>query len=122
MSGAGDTLIAGLAVALAVDAGLPAAAALANIAAGISVAKQGTATVSAPELLGVLHMRDLVATDSKIAASAEAAAARVAEWHSAGLSVGFANGCFDLIHPGHVRLLTEGSGRLRPPDRGAEHR
>jgi D-beta-D-heptose 7-phosphate kinase/D-beta-D-heptose 1-phosphate adenosyltransferase len=106
VAGAGDTLIAGLAVALAAGAALRAAAVLANIAAGISVAKQGTATVTAPELLGVLHMRDLVASDSKIA-SPEAAAMRVAEWHKAGLSVGFANGCFDLIHPGHVRLLTE---------------
>jgi D-beta-D-heptose 7-phosphate kinase/D-beta-D-heptose 1-phosphate adenosyltransferase len=106
VSGAGDTLVAALAVALATGAALPAAAALANIAAGISVGKQGTATVAAPELLGVLHMRDLVATDSKIA-EPEEAAARVAEWHKAGLKVGFANGCFDLIHPGHVRLLTE---------------
>jgi D-beta-D-heptose 7-phosphate kinase/D-beta-D-heptose 1-phosphate adenosyltransferase len=106
VSGAGDTLVAGLAVALAAGAALPEAAALANIAAGISVSRQGTATVDAPALLGVLHLRDLVATDDKIA-GAEAAAARVAEWHKAGLKVGFANGCFDLIHPGHVRLLTE---------------
>jgi D-beta-D-heptose 7-phosphate kinase/D-beta-D-heptose 1-phosphate adenosyltransferase len=106
VSGAGDTLIAGLAVALAAGAALPEAAALANIAAGISVAKQGTATVTAAELLSALHLRDLVATDDKIAGPEEAAA-RVAEWHQAGLKVGFANGCFDLIHPGHVRLLTE---------------
>jgi D-beta-D-heptose 7-phosphate kinase/D-beta-D-heptose 1-phosphate adenosyltransferase len=106
VSGAGDTLVAALAVALATGAALPAAAVLANIAAGISVGKQGTATVAAPELLGVLHLRDLVATDGKIA-EPSAAAARVAEWHKAGLKVGFANGCFDLIHPGHVRLLTE---------------
>ncbi len=107
VSGAGDTLIAALAAALATGAGLAAAATLANIAAGLSVAKQGTATVSAEELLGALHLRDLVATDSKIVADAAAAAAHVAEWHRAGLKVGFANGCFDLIHPGHVRLLTE---------------
>jgi D-beta-D-heptose 7-phosphate kinase/D-beta-D-heptose 1-phosphate adenosyltransferase len=106
VSGAGDTLVAALAVALGAGARLPAAAALANITAGISVGKQGTATVSAPEVLGVLHLRDLVATDGKIAGT-EDAAARVAEWHAAGLKVGFANGCFDLIHPGHVRLLTE---------------
>jgi D-beta-D-heptose 7-phosphate kinase/D-beta-D-heptose 1-phosphate adenosyltransferase len=106
VSGAGDTLIAGLAVALAAGAALPEAAALANIAAGVSVAKQGTAAVTAAELLGVLHLRDLVATDGKIAGPQDAAA-RVAEWHKAGLKVGFANGCFDLIHPGHVRLLTE---------------
>jgi D-beta-D-heptose 7-phosphate kinase/D-beta-D-heptose 1-phosphate adenosyltransferase len=106
VSGAGDTLVAALAVALGSGAQLPQAAALANVTAGISVAKQGTATVSAAEVLSALHVRELVATDSKIA-SAEDAAARVAEWHKAGLKVGFANGCFDLIHPGHVRLLTE---------------
>ena len=106
VSGAGDTLVGALAVALSAGGDLPQAAALANIAAGLSVAKQGTATVTAAELLGTLHMRDLVATDGKIA-SADEAAARIGEWHKAGLRVGFANGCFDLIHPGHVRLLTE---------------
>jgi D-beta-D-heptose 7-phosphate kinase / D-beta-D-heptose 1-phosphate adenosyltransferase len=106
VSGAGDTLVAALAVALASGAALAEAAALANITAGISVAKQGTATVAAAEVLSVLHVRDLVATDSKIA-EADEAVRRVAEWHQAGLKVGFANGCFDLIHPGHVRLLTE---------------
>jgi D-beta-D-heptose 7-phosphate kinase/D-beta-D-heptose 1-phosphate adenosyltransferase len=106
VSGAGDTLVAALAVALSAGADLAEAAALANIAAGVSVAKQGTATVAASEVLGVLHMRDLVATDNKIA-SPEDAVTRVDEWHRAGLKVGFANGCFDLIHPGHIRLLTE---------------
>jgi D-beta-D-heptose 7-phosphate kinase/D-beta-D-heptose 1-phosphate adenosyltransferase len=106
VSGAGDTLVATLAVALSAGADLAEAAALANIAAGVSVAKPGTATVEASEVLGVLHMRDLVATDSKIASRADAVA-RVEEWHQAGLKVGFANGCFDLIHPGHIRLLTE---------------
>jgi D-beta-D-heptose 7-phosphate kinase/D-beta-D-heptose 1-phosphate adenosyltransferase len=106
VSGAGDTLVAALAVALASGAELPQAAALANIAAGLSVAKQGTATVAASEVLGVLHLRELVATDNKFA-DADDAAKRVAEWRRAGLKVGFANGCFDLIHPGHIRLLTE---------------
>jgi D-beta-D-heptose 7-phosphate kinase/D-beta-D-heptose 1-phosphate adenosyltransferase len=106
VSGAGDTLVAALSIALSAGADLAEAAALANVAAGVSVSKQGTATVTAAEVLGVLHMRDLVATDSKIA-STEDAVARVAEWHKAGLKVGFANGCFDLIHPGHIRLLTE---------------
>jgi D-beta-D-heptose 7-phosphate kinase/D-beta-D-heptose 1-phosphate adenosyltransferase len=106
VSGAGDTLVAALAVALGAGAALPQAAMLANITAGISVGKQGTATVSRQELLGVLHLEDLVATDRKVA-TAEEAASRVARWHASGLKVGFANGCFDLIHPGHVRLLRE---------------
>ena len=106
MSGAGDTLVAALAVALGAGAGLPEAAMLANATAGISVGKQGTATVSRQELLDVLHLHDLVATDRKVA-SLDDAQQQVADWHRSGLKVGFANGCFDLIHPGHVRLLSE---------------
>ena len=106
VSGAGDTLVAALAVALAVGAALPDAAAIANATAGLSVAKPGTATVAAEEVLAALHMRELVATDSKVADN-DAARTQVAAWRAAGLKVGFANGCFDLIHPGHVRLLSE---------------
>ena len=106
VSGAGDTLVATLAVALGAGASLTEAAVLANVTAGISVGKQGTATVSQDELLAVLHLEDLVATDRKVA-SIEQARRRVAGWRMQGLRVGFANGCFDLIHPGHVRLLTE---------------
>ena len=107
VSGAGDTLVAGLAVAVAAGATLPTAAALANVTAGISVGKPGTATVSGDELLGVLHLEELVASDRKFAGSWEEAAARAAAWRASGLRVGFANGCFDLIHPGHIHLLTE---------------
>jgi D-beta-D-heptose 7-phosphate kinase/D-beta-D-heptose 1-phosphate adenosyltransferase len=110
VSGAGDTLVAALAVALGAGASLPEAATLANITAGISVGKQGTATVSQDELLGMLHLEDLVATDRKVA-TREEAVQRVAAWRGRGLRVGFANGCFDLIHPGHIRLLTEARAR-----------
>ena len=106
VSGAGDTLVAALAVALAAGAALPEAAMLANATAGISVGKQGTATVTRQELLDVLHLDDLVATDRKVV-GLEDALQQVEDWHSRGLKVGFANGCFDLIHPGHVRLLSE---------------
>jgi D-beta-D-heptose 7-phosphate kinase/D-beta-D-heptose 1-phosphate adenosyltransferase len=106
VSGAGDTLIAALAVALGAGAELPEAAMLANATAGISVGKQGTATVSRQELLDALHLDDLVATDRKVA-NLDDAIEKVAEWHRRGLRVGFANGCFDLIHPGHVQLLSE---------------
>ncbi len=106
VSGAGDTLVATLALALAAGAPLVEAAQLANITAGISVGKPGTATVGREELLGVLHVRELLATDRKVATRAQAVA-RVAAWRAQGLRIGFTNGCFDLIHPGHVRLLTE---------------
>ncbi|CAM6054455.1 unnamed protein product [Sphagnum tenellum] len=106
VSGAGDTLVAALAVALGAGATLPEAAMLANITAGISVGKQGTATVSRQELLDELHLNDLKQTDRKVV-GLDDAIERVAEWQRRGLKVGFANGCFDLIHPGHVHLLRE---------------
>jgi D-beta-D-heptose 7-phosphate kinase / D-beta-D-heptose 1-phosphate adenosyltransferase len=106
VSGAGDTLVAALAVALGAGAELPEAAMLANTTAGISVGKQGTATVSRQELLDELHLVDLVETDRKFS-SLDDAVEKVADWHRRGFKVGFANGCFDLIHPGHVRLLSE---------------
>ncbi len=106
VSGAGDTLVAALAVAMAVGADLPQASALANVTAGISVAKQGTATVSREELQSTLLLRDLAATDSKVV-GIDQAAAQAAEWRRQGLRIGFTNGCFDLVHPGHVRLLAE---------------
>ena len=106
VSGAGDTLVAALAVALGAGADLPTAARLANVTAGISVGKQGTATVTSLELLGALQRRNLISTDRKVV-TLEQARTQVAEWHAMGLRVGFANGCFDLIHPGHVRLLNE---------------
>ncbi len=106
VSGAGDTLVAALAVALGAGAALPEAAMLANATAGISVGKPGTATVSRQELLDVLHLDDLVATDRKVV-NLDEAREKIADWHRRGLKVGFANGCFDLIHPGHVRLLSE---------------
>lgn len=104
VSGAGDTVVTAFALALACDAPLHEAAALANVAAGIVVGKSGTASVSHAELFEALHRRELLAVDAKVA-ELDAALARIAAWRAAGLRVGFTNGCFDLIHPGHVRLL-----------------
>ena len=104
VSGAGDTLIAAFAIGLACGADLPHAAMLANVAAGISVGKPGTATVGHAELGAALHRRELLALDEKIAET-DTAAAILAGWRREGLRVGFTNGCFDLVHPGHVRLL-----------------
>lgn len=106
VSGAGDTVAANLATGLAAGMTLADAAALANVAAGIVVGKIGTASVTAEELqqkLTELH----VATAGTKVADAATAAAKAAAWQSAGLKVGFTNGCFDLLHPGHVQLLTE---------------
>ena len=108
VSGAGDTLVTGFAVALGAGAPMADAAMLANLAAGIAVGKPGTATVGHAELYEAMHRHELLAIDAKVA-DLDTALARIAQWRNAGLRVGFTNGCFDLIHPGHVRLL----GRAR---------
>jgi D-beta-D-heptose 7-phosphate kinase/D-beta-D-heptose 1-phosphate adenosyltransferase len=104
VSGAGDTVSAALGIMLGCGAPLAEAAVMANIAAGISVGKPGTATVAHAELSEALHQRELQAIDGKIA-ELEPALARIGAWRRQGLRIGFTNGCFDLIHPGHVRLL-----------------
>ena len=106
VSGAGDTVVATLAAAMAAGAPLADAAALANVAAGLVVAKVGTAVVSREELAGALRRRDLMAGEGKIA-SAEGAADQVRRWRRQGVRVGFTNGCFDLLHPGHISLLAQ---------------
>jgi len=106
VSGAGDTVVATLAAALASGATLLEGAVLANVAAGIVVAKVGTAVAYADELIAVLHHGDLTAGGSKIVTAA--AAADLADlWRRKGLTVGFTNGCFDLLHPGHVSILAQ---------------
>jgi D-beta-D-heptose 7-phosphate kinase/D-beta-D-heptose 1-phosphate adenosyltransferase len=109
VSGAGDTVVAGLALTLASGGTLAEAAKLANLAAGLAVAKAGTATVSADELSGVLRNDRTSAIERKILAGT-ALTEKLAAWRAEGRRVGFANGCFDLIHPGHVVLLERARG------------
>jgi D-beta-D-heptose 7-phosphate kinase/D-beta-D-heptose 1-phosphate adenosyltransferase len=106
VSGAGDTVVATLAAALAAGATLPEAAALANAAAGIVVGKVGTAVVRISELADVTRRSTLRNYEAKVCDRATVAD-RAAVWRRQGLSVGFTNGCFDLIHPGHISLLAQ---------------
>ncbi|MDE8347510.1 MAG: D-glycero-beta-D-manno-heptose 1-phosphate adenylyltransferase, partial [Acidocella sp.] len=104
VSGAGDTVVATLAAALAVDVPLEEAARLANIAAGIVVGKVGTAVARPADLLDALAP----ATGALAKVVTQAAAAEAAErWRTRGYKIGFTNGCFDLLHPGHVHLLEQ---------------
>ncbi len=103
VSGAGDTVVATVAAALAVGIGLTDAARLGNVAAGIVVGKIGTAVVYESELTAALNGRDLHAADKVVPRSH--ALDLVARWRRHGLKIGFTNGCFDLLHPGHVALL-----------------
>lgn len=106
VSGAGDTVIATLAAAIAAGAELPAAASIANLAAGIVVGKAGTAVVRPDEIAQAIHARELRGSSAKIRTAASALDL-VKGWRTRGLSVGFTNGCFDLVHPGHISLLAQ---------------
>lgn len=102
VSGAGDTVVAVIAAGLAVNRDAASAAELANVAAGIVVGKAGTAVVQRDELTQVLTG----ALDGRSRVfSREALIDHVAGWRQSGLTVGFTNGCFDLLHPGHISLL-----------------
>jgi D-beta-D-heptose 7-phosphate kinase / D-beta-D-heptose 1-phosphate adenosyltransferase len=106
VSGAGDTVVAALATALAAGLSLADGARIANTAAGIVVGKMGTAVATAAEVYGALHTQDLRTGESKVAAHAEALG-RIARWRADGHKIGFTNGVFDLLHPGHISLLTQ---------------
>jgi D-beta-D-heptose 7-phosphate kinase/D-beta-D-heptose 1-phosphate adenosyltransferase len=106
VSGAGDTVVAVLATLLAMKAGFEDAIRAANAAASLVVGKRGTATVSAMELRSRILPAAALAAEEKIVFDAAVVAERAREWRAQGLRIGFTNGCFDLLHPGHVRVLT----------------
>jgi D-beta-D-heptose 7-phosphate kinase/D-beta-D-heptose 1-phosphate adenosyltransferase len=104
VSGAGDTAAATLTAGLASGADIAAVAQAANLAAGVAVGRRGTAVVRRADILHEIHRRSVVNADDKIL-SVDEALDRVQAWKRAGLKTGFTNGCFDLLHPGHVALL-----------------
>jgi len=106
VSGAGDTVVATFAAGLAAGVAPDTAAALANTAAGIVVTKSGTAVVTAHEIIAHVHEADLAASDAKIRTLDEAL--RIAAgWRERGLRIGFTNGAFDLLHPGHIASIAQ---------------
>ncbi|WP_206483736.1 bifunctional D-glycero-beta-D-manno-heptose-7-phosphate kinase/D-glycero-beta-D-manno-heptose 1-phosphate adenylyltransferase HldE [Thalassotalea sp. G2M2-11] len=102
VTGAGDTVIATLALAVAAKADYPQASALANIAAGIVVGKLGTSTVSEAEILNAVHTGQEsgfgVVSEEQLKIAVEMAKAR-------GEKIVMTNGCFDILHAGHVSYL-----------------
>jgi D-beta-D-heptose 7-phosphate kinase/D-beta-D-heptose 1-phosphate adenosyltransferase len=106
VSGAGDTVVAALSLALASGSDLETAACIANIAAGIAVTMVGTAAVTTDEIAAELHSQQLESVEKKIA-TADRASEWLQLWRGKGRRIGFTNGCFDLLHPGHVSLLTQ---------------
>ena len=103
VTGAGDTVIATLALAIAANADYPQASALANIAAGIVVGKLGTSTVSEAELNHQIASGQEsgfgVVSEGQLKIAVELAKAR-------GEKIVMTNGCFDILHAGHVSYLT----------------
>jgi D-beta-D-heptose 7-phosphate kinase/D-beta-D-heptose 1-phosphate adenosyltransferase len=101
VTGAGDTAIAVLTLALAAHSPLLEAAQLANAAAGVAVCQVGAVAVTAASI------RDALAShpDGKLLSRAELAQ-RAATWRAEGKRIVFSNGCFDLLHAGHLSLLS----------------
>src|SRR6476620_5326780 len=110
VSGAGDTVAAALALALAAGADWEAALRMANAAAAVAAGKQGVATVTPAELRRKILPHASLAAEEKIVAAGGDLDVHLAEWRLQGLRIGFTNGCFDILHPGHVRLLTAARG------------
>ena len=106
VTGAGDTAIAVLTLSLAAGTSLPAAARLANAAAGVSVGQIGAVAVDADSIRSELT----AAPDAKVLSRTELAA-RAASWRIAGKRIVFTNGCYDLLHAGHLSLL-HGAAKL----------
>ena len=105
VSGAGDTVMAVLSAMLAMKADFESAMRAANAAAAVVVGKRGTATLSVAELRSRILPASTLAAEEKIVFDWAALDEHTAEWRKAGLRIGFTNGCFDLLHPGHVKLL-----------------
>ena len=102
VSGAGDTVVATIGGVLSAGQDLDTAVVIATVAASIAVGKPGTAAVSHTELSQALK-KDIPNTG--VLATLEQARSIMQRWHQHGASVVFTNGCFDLLHPGHIALL-----------------
>lgn len=106
VSGAGDTVIAVLALALASGLRPETGVQLANLAAGIVVGKVGTVPVERHELLAALAPDLSLSAENKIV-SREELVSRIAAWRANGEKVVLTNGCFDLLHVGHIAVLEQ---------------
>jgi D-beta-D-heptose 7-phosphate kinase/D-beta-D-heptose 1-phosphate adenosyltransferase len=107
VSGAGDTVAAVMAVLAAMHMPYEFAMRAANAAAAVVVGKRGTSTVSLGELRHRILPAASLAPEDKIVFDWSVLDERLADWRRHGLRIGFTNGCFDLLHRGHVKLLAE---------------
>ncbi|MEK7258679.1 MAG: bifunctional D-glycero-beta-D-manno-heptose-7-phosphate kinase/D-glycero-beta-D-manno-heptose 1-phosphate adenylyltransferase HldE [Pseudomonadota bacterium] len=104
VTGAGDTVVAVLAASLAAGHSLDEGTALANLAAGLAVGKLGTAAISGPELRRAIQREE---GSGRGVMTAEQLLLAVEDARAHGEKVVFTNGCFDIIHAGHVGYLAE---------------
>lgn len=106
VSGAGDTGLAALGLALGAGASLEQAVQLAILASGVVVGKSGTAVVTPGELIEAEMSQHASLAHAKVTPVDELAA-EVDAWRALGLKIGFTNGCFDILHRGHVAYLAQ---------------
>ena len=105
-SGAGDTALAALGAAIAAGAETDHAIETALVASSVAVGKAGTATVAPDELIEAERTTHRANSNGKVANKAGMVSA-VFRWRTRGLRIGFTNGCFDILHPGHVAYLNQ---------------
>ena len=109
VSGAGDTSLAALGLALGAGASLDDAVTFALLASGVVVGKAGTAVVTPADLIDAEMTQHASIAHAKVA-PLDQLAAEVESWKRQGLRVGFTNGCFDILHRGHVAYLAQARG------------
>lgn len=109
VSGAGDTSLAALGLALGAGASLETAVEFAILASGVVVGKAGTAVVTPAELIDAEMSQHAAGAHAKVMPLEELAHV-VEGWKRQGLKVGFTNGCFDILHRGHVAYLAQARG------------
>jgi len=110
VSGAGDTVAATIALGMASGHPPELSMQIANVAAGIVVGKRGTATATPEEIIAALDPGHRLGAAARGAISLDEAKALREQWAREGLSVGFTNGCFDILHAGHIALLQQAAG------------
>ena len=104
-TGAGDTFVSALALALAAGAHTPTAAEFASAAAAVVVRKGGTAVCSAQDV------REYISAEGKFILDQHRLSARVELYRRQGRRIAFTNGCFDLLHRGHIAYLNHAKER-----------
>lgn len=110
VSGAGDTVAATIALGMASGHPPELSMQIANVAAGIVVGKRGTATATPEEIIAAIDPGHRLGAAARGAISLDEAKALREQWAREGLSVGFTNGCFDILHAGHIALLQQAAG------------